>query len=192
MSEVSIYNQALSFLGQDAVMSLDPQAGRIERLGDTNYAPLRDAVLEEGAWTFATRRLVLTPVLETPGYGYGQKFLLPSTVLVVIEAGSNDFITNGPTDLDWRREEDFIVADATRVYAKCVMQITDTQKFTRTFTQALAARIAAEIAPNLTESNTKSQQMWTLYERKLAIALPVDGRQGKSDRIRGRSLTRVR
>ncbi len=192
MSEVSIFNQALSWLGQDAVLTLDPNAGRIERLGDTNYAPLRDAVLSEASWTFATRRYDLTPVVDASAYGYGQKFLLPSEILTVIEASSDAFIRNGASDLDWRLEEGHIVADVTRVFAKCIVQITDTDKFSRTFTQALAARIAAELAPFLTESNTKAQQMWALYEKKMATALPVDGRQGKSDLTRGGSLIRVR
>lgn len=189
---VSICNQALSWLGEDRILALDPDGSKKARLCYTNYAPLRDAVLEEAAWTFATRRYQLDPVQESPVYGYGNKFLIPSKVLVVIEADDNANFLNGVSNLDWRREENHIVSDAGVIYAKCIVQITDVAKFSNLFIQTLATRIAAELAPTLTESKTKTDQMWALYNLKLAKAVPIDGKQGRNDRIRSRSLSRVR
>lgn len=188
-SEVGICNQALSWLGQDSILALDPNESNIARLCFLNYTGLRDAVLEEANWTFATRRYVWDLVQETPPYGYGAKFLIPSEVLVVIEADNSALFTNGVSDLDWRREEEYIVADATLIYAKCIVRIVNPAKFSSLFTQALTARIAAELSPPITESKTKTDQMWALYKDKMSTAVPIDGKQGKSDRIRGRSFT---
>lgn len=191
-SEVSICNQALSWLGVSAIMNLDdPQ--KQAQLCKTNYAQLRDTVLEEGKWSFATRRVMYsTPVATSPDYGYANKFALASTELIVIEANDTGK-PQGDYDLDWRVEERHIVTDATKVYAKVIIQVTDVQKFSNTFRQALAARIAAELAMPLTESHKKMMDMWALYDAKLTNAMTIDGMQGRSDRIKSRSgITRRR
>jgi hypothetical protein len=185
-SEVSICNQALSWLGVSAIMSLDdPQ--KQAQLCKTNYAQLRNTVLEEGKWTFATRRVVYsTPVATGPAYGYSNKFALASDQLVVIEANDSGE-PQGDYTLDWRVEERHIVTNASKIYAKVIMQVTDVSKFTNTFRQALAARIGAELALPLTESHKKMMDMWALYDAKLTNAMTIDGMQGRSDRIKSRS-----
>lgn len=190
-SEVEICNQSLSWLGANPIIALDQ--GTLEAdLCDRNYKYLRDAVLEEAAWTFATKRFEFQPIVDTPAYGYGQKFLIPSTVLRIIEASDNANFYNGVSNLDWRREEEYIVADASVIYAKCIIQITDPNKFSNLFAQTLAARLAAELAPTITESNTKTTQMWALYDKKIKMAIPIDNSQGRNDRVRGRSLNIAR
>ncbi len=201
-SEVAICNQALSWLGGNLITSLDD--GTTEAiLCKANYDLLRNAVLEEGKWSFATKRFKLLPGPVAPVYGYSTKFPVPSEVLLVIEArddnnqgvSGNLFTTsesaNGSSRLDWRLEGDsdglFIVATTDVIFCKCIVEITDTTKFTTTFNQALAARIAADIASPLTESSAKEEKMWNKYNNSIVLALAVDGLQGKSDRIRTKS-----
>ena len=192
-SEVSICNQALSWLGGNLIISLED--GSTEAIiCKANYALLRDTVLEEGKWAFATRRYVLsTPDPEPPPWGYRTKFALDTSVLTVIEAtdidsaqagffGSNDQGANNSGDLDWRKEEQFIVCSVDRVYVKTIVRITDVNRFTPTFNQALSTRIAADIAVPLTESQIKSDKMWVKYDRAIKVAKAANGLQGKSDR----------
>jgi hypothetical protein len=199
-SEVSICNQALSWLGANLIISLD-DATVEGQLCKANYSLLRDAVIEEGKWTFATERFKLLPDTVSPVYGYSAKFRLPSTVFIVIEATVYNAATNnhqgaqganGVSDLNWRREGDFIVCNESQIYCKCIVQVIDPKKFTRMFTQALAARIAFELAVPLTESKAKEKTMGVKYLSYIDSALAVDGQQGKSDRLRGRSLNKVR
>lgn len=188
-SETSICNQALGWIGADRILSIDDGTPNANLCKD-NYVSIRDAVLEEGRWTFATKRFTLTPLLDAPEYGYGKAFLISSTVLNIIEARDDSFRANGASNLDWRREEDKILADADVIYMKCIVRVTDTTKFSALFTQAFATRMAAELSPTFTASNTKTRQLWTLYSDKIAIALALDGSQGRSDRLRARYLTR--
>jgi len=191
-SEVSICNQALSWLGANRITSLNDGTVNANLCKD-NYDSLRDVVLEEANWSFATRRVKLSPPLAAlPEYGYGYKFQLPSDVLLVVEASDNASYKNGSNDFDWRKEEDFVMADAATVYCKCIVQIIDPSKFSNLFVQALAARIAAELSPPITESNSTTERMWALYDKKINIASNRDASQGRSDRIRARNLTRVR
>ena len=191
-SEVSICNQALSWLGVSPILTLDDNT-KAAQLCKANYAQLRDTVLEEANWTFATKRFIFsTPEVPGPAYGYSNSFIVPTTVLLVLEC-NNNAEPQGNYDLNWRYEENRILTDADKVYAKCIIQITDPKKFTNTFRQALASRIAAELATPLTESSTKETKMWKLYFGKLGVASSVDGMQGSSDRLKSRSrITRAR
>lgn len=201
-SEVAICNQAISWLGGNLITSLDDETTEAI-LCKANYALLRNAVLEEGKWSFATKRFKLLPAPGTPVYGYNAQFPVPSNVLLVIEARDDNAQdvngglqtdsqgANGSSRLDWRLEGDndglFIVATTEVVFCKCIVEVTDTTKFTTTFNQALAARIAADIASPLTESTSKEEKMWNKYNNSITLALGVDGLQGKSDRLRSNS-----
>lgn len=186
--EISICNIALGYLGAGRISSFSDDTVESILCND-NYAELRDAVLEEGRWAFATRRIKPGLLVAAPEYGYSRKFQIPSDILNVIEATDDTNFVNGPSTLDWRREEQFIMADVDVIWAKCIVRITDTAKMTPMFRQALATRIAAELAPTLTEGNTKTDQMWRLYEAKVSNARTIDNMQGRNDRARGRSLT---
>jgi len=80
MSETAICNQALSWLGAGRILSLD-DGTELSDLCKDNYEPLRDAVLEEARWTFATKRYEFLPMAEEPAYGYSTQFLIPTEVL---------------------------------------------------------------------------------------------------------------
>ncbi len=144
MSEVSICKQALGWLGASRITTLDGSDTSTEALlCIDNYAPLRRAVLEEGRWTFATKRYTLAPLADKPE-AYGYQFLMPPEVLNVIEAREeNQTFRNGVSNIDWRLEQGNILADVAVLYIKAIIDITDPTKFSSMFVQALAARIAA-------------------------------------------------
>ena len=185
-SEVSICNQAIGWLGGNPITSFTDNTVEAQLCG-INYPLLRDAVLEEGKWTFATKRIKLLPSAQAPAQGYSHRFEVPSTVMTVIRCTQYADDKEFKQDLDWRLEEEFILTNVDELYAKCIVNVTDVKKFTNTFNQALAARIAADLAAPLTESTTKETRMWEKYYRNLDIALGIDGMQGRSDILRTRS-----
>lgn len=193
VSEVSICNQAISWLAGTPITSLDDDT--VEAiLCKANYELARNAVLEDRAWTFATRRFVLTPEAEKPAWGYGQQYLIPPEIIRVLEVhdADNQRLANGPSDMDWRREENRIVCNRAKIYVKALVKIEDPERFTPAFVQCLAARIAADIAIPLTESTQMQKDMWALYQVKLADAAATDGSQGRSDIMESRELIIVR
>lgn len=200
-SEVAICNQSLTWLAANTIISLDDptvEAG----LCKANYALLRDAVLNERAWTFATKRFTLTPLSEEPEYGYSKQFLIPSNVLTIIECRWDnaqggtptlrDDRANGANTLGWRREEDKILANVDVIYMKAIVQIIDTQKFSPVFTQTLATRLARDICIPLTESNKRYEQMAQMYLMAMRDAAAIDGMQGTNDMYDASQLIRVR
>ena len=171
-SEVTICNQALSWLAATPILTINDGTTNAN-LCLANYAELRDATLESAAWTFATERYQWAPLAapNVPAYGYANKFLIPSTILRVLECREDPSQPDGISNIDWRREGQHIVTDAGVIYAKCIIQVTAVNNTSALFRQALAARIAGTLAPTITESKGLADRMWNLYEQYIKLIL---------------------
>lgn len=191
VSEVTICNLALSWLAGNLIISLDDDINEA-KLCKANYELSRDSVLEAMAWTFATKRFMLTPEAEIPAWGYEKQFTIPADVITVLEATATPIKENGANDLDWRREENRIMANVDVVYIKALIRITDPTRFPPNFVQAVAARLATEIAIPLTESKELMMTMQGKYQDRLLTASATDGLQGKSDVTSPQELIGVR
>ncbi len=191
-SREAICNQAISWLGGNIITTIDDESDEAI-LCKANYSELRDAVLEEGKWTFATSRFRLVPNPAAPVSKYAYKFELPTSVLIVDKVSNTQQYSDDWPSIDYRREEDFIVCDYSVIYIKAIIKIEDMSKWTASAKQALAARIAADIAVPLTGSAKREYAMQEKYDKLVDKALAIDGMQGSSERIRSSSrIVRVR
>lgn len=197
VSEVSICNQALSWLGQSPIISLDDQNTTAE-LCRINYPQLRDALLELRPWTFAVARhksettelMQSNNCAEYTGWGEGYAHVVPNDWLLVYRVYRNITNAYGPStywdygdDANWTREGDYVVASDAVVYMYGLRRITDPGKFSLLFVQALAARLAADLALPITQNAQLHQTMEVLYENKLTDAAARDGAQGRNEQI---------
>ena len=73
VSELSIANQALGYLGANPIVSFDEPSTSAELMRD-NYPFIRDAVMTEVAWTFAVVRATSTTADRD---AWDQKFVHP-------------------------------------------------------------------------------------------------------------------
>jgi hypothetical protein len=193
VSETSIANQALSWLGQDPITSLDDRSTTAEWMNN-NYPFLRDAVLEERMWTFATVRAMSTAADLDP-FGAQYSHVMPLGWLSIFRVYRN---TSGsdPSRWNksegWRREGANILTREETVALWGVQRVTDTGQFSMLFVQALAARLAADACIPLTENRQLQADMFALYAAKLADATVRDGQQGSNELIQSDSLINAR
>jgi len=188
ISEVSICNQALSWLAGAQITSLNDDS-REANLCLANYSNLRDAVMETTSWTFALARDILTPETDTPAFGYNYQFTIPADCLRLLS------VRQGVDESDkvpWEREGNLILCDVESVYIQYIKRVTDPVQFSMAFTQALSARIAMEISVPLTESRQMQSDMAGLYDKKLSEAQNLDSQQGRAQKIRSSGLRDVR
>ena len=193
VSEVSICNIALSWLGQPAITSLDDQSTNAE-LCKLNYPHLRDVLLSERQWVFAVLRHT-SETADKPEFGEGFKHSIPPEYLRVSRVYRNveAFDPNKwRTALGWRREGEFIIAVEEIIYMWGTQQLTDTGLFSPMFTQALAARIAADLCMPITENSTLQSKMYQLYLAKLSDAAASDAVQGANEVIQANRLLDAR
>jgi hypothetical protein len=208
VSTISICNQALGWLGANSILSLTDSVQEAQ-LCKENFDELRDVVLEEREWTFAVRRLKLTPLVLKPVYGYAEQFLLPSDVIRVLNVpasrgqfGGLPFLNGGAGAdtqeglFDWRVETidagRVILANLDAIRVRVIWRVINEKLWSPMFTQALAARLAADLAMPLTNSRVMQKDMWSLYDSKLRAAATMDGMQGKSEVKRSDNLINVR
>ena len=190
VSEVSICNQGLSWLGQDSIASLEDDSDTA-KLCKANYGPLRDAVLTEVAWTFATGRLIsITADLDDWGQRY--KHAIPHDWLQVLRVYRNVSSDRKLKSDGWVREGSFILSKDATVYMWGIKRIADTSLFSPAFAQCLAARIAADICVGVTENLTLQGTMYQLYGAKLKEAAISDGIQGSNEVIESNTLIDAR
>ena len=188
MTEVAICNQALGWVGADLITAFTDDTVEA-KLCDANYAALRDAVLEDHAWTFAVQRDTLTPLSDAPDWGFSTAFQIPPDTIRLLEV---DDSTQGFGTMEWVREGDQIQADAERLFIRYTRRVTNTAKFSAAFTQALAQRIAAEFSIPLAESRELHANHWSLYKEKIADAAATDGMQGRRERTNSSRLRGAR
>jgi hypothetical protein len=172
-------------LGAEFITSFDDNTVEA-KLCKANYEPVRDTVLEEHNWTFATQWRVLVAAANPAEGEFDKEYPLPSDVLTVLVVGE-DY----EHQENWQLENNAIRTNAA---GKCqvLYRVTDPSKFSSMFIQALVARLAAEMAIPITNSRTLMETMYALYEQKISKAASRDSQQGKSRRIRSKWLNRAR
>lgn len=185
-SQVSICNQALGLLGANFITSLDDPTteGELCRL---NYDAVRDAVLSEHNWTFATKWIIIPASADPPTGEYKNEFPIPPDVLTILTVGQ-DYSHQG----DWQVESNAIRADTATCKCQVIYRQEDPTKYSAMFIQALVARLAAELATTITESQGLMRDFTELYARKVKAAIARDNQQGRSRRIRSRWLRDAR
>lgn len=184
VSETSICNQALSWVGANPISSLDESKKSAEWCRN-NYPFIRDAVLEEFMWSFARDRVVKT-VADQPVWGDGlYKFSMPLDWVQVFQVFQDEY----ETPVEWEKEGRFILAKSETVYMKGVKRIVDTGFFSALFVDALATRIAAEAAVPLAENPRREKELWVSYRDKILWAQNRDGMQGRNRKVRKGNLT---
>ena len=182
VSETSICNQALGWLGEKPINSLDEATVNAE-LCRENYPFLRDAVLAERMWTFAIARDKSTTG-DMDAWEDQWQHAIPLEWLAVYRVFRD--VSNGRRleSPGWQREGEFVLANQATIFMWGVKRITDTGKFSDMFVQCLAARIAADLCITITENQNQQGVLWQLYGAKLKEAAVRDGQQGSNETVK--------
>lgn len=187
-SEVQIANRALSMLGEARITSLSDN-NKGARAMNARFDLLRDAELMAYAWRFAVKRTQIAASTETPEWGYGKIYPLPSDCLRPIMVNGAAVNPNAVglyysatgyrgEDPAWEVIGGEIQTDlSSPLDLEYVAQITDTGAFDALFAEALAARLAADAAEELTQSNSKKEAALFTYRKTLSEARRVNAIQ---------------
>ena len=136
---------------------------------------------------------------EKPVYGAGNMFAVPANILRVIACDNpakNTSISNLPINsleqIDWVLENGNIVCNESVVYARGVRRVEDEGSFSPLFVQAFAAQLAMLLAINLTASADIQKRVSQYYAYAINQAKTRDGLQGRSRRLRSRTMLKGR
>lgn len=169
-SKTRIWNMGMAAIGDIEIEDFDA-VGESARLARLLYAELRDAVLEEFPWQFASTRLTIASQSTAPDWGWQLAYPVPADYLRLDQL-------SGDKDYDWDVEsvggKRCIVTDlGSPINIRYIYRITDTSQYSALFTQALAARIAMETGETLGKSQKVLENQARLYTNKLKLARQV-------------------
>ena len=190
---------ALTWLGEEAITSLEDDLDRA-RIMSINYIPARDATLEAHDWSFAIERFIPPLNATAPVYGASMAFDIPPNIIRVIavdnpkDTSNTDFTLpiNSREQLDWVFERRQVICNAEVIHVRGIRRIEQEGLFSPNFVQAFAAKLAFLCALSLTASSTIQANMMQLYTDFIKVAKSRDGQQGRSQRLRQRSLINSR
>lgn len=192
VSEVSISNLALSWLGANLITSLDDDTNEAH-LCKANYALARDAVLEIRNWSFALNRSSLPvaslPPEELEPHGGYTPFVIPVNFLRVTQLTQAD---RSSSAVQWYIEGRYLWAAASAIVIQYLVRVEDPQLFSPNFVHALAGLMASDLSVPITGSRDMQSLMMRMYVLKLETAGAYDGMQGKNQGLQSTRLMRVR
>ena len=170
MDSISICNLALGMLGMPAITSLD-ETNSNALLCRKFFSTLRDRVLRDHCWSFATTSHSLSVLAED---GFDPEFPvvceLPTDVIRVLRV---------VPEMPFQRHGHEIHVPAAPEKVIYIRRVEDPNLFDTTFVEALQYLLAAEIGM----ANTRDAQLIALYrqeyEKRLAIARSIDSQENR-------------
>lgn len=174
-SEVAICNLALAAIGRGAQITSLDEASQAARACKLRYPYARDAVLRAYDWNFAAKRAELPKNATAPAFEYANAYDLPADCLIVRS------VYDGEAE-KWVVEGRQILTDmGDPIFIKYTQRVEDPAQFDPLFVEALAQRIASDIAVQLSESVSRSQGLWQVYQAKLIEARRRDAQEGQPE-----------
>lgn len=167
MDSVTICNYALLMLGIPAITSLDDPNNNA-RLCRSFYPQLRDRVLRDHTWSFATAYCTLQRIEADGIPGYQFAYSLPADVLRVIRLAD---------DSEYRRIGDTLYANSGSPVLEYVRQVADPNEFDPVFVEALQYLLAAEIGMASTRDAGLISMYRQEYNQRLAVARSIDSQE---------------
>lgn len=140
-SRTEICNMALVHIGQEPILTLDEETKQ-SRLCKRLYETVRDATLRSYPWTFAIKRVILAPDLETPAFEFEHQFTLPSDCIRVVSLSVSDE--------EYVIEGNKILTNRTEIRLRYITNNTIEALFDPQFCQVLAIRLAKALCQSLT------------------------------------------
>ncbi|MBI9112831.1 hypothetical protein [Maridesulfovibrio ferrireducens] len=174
ISEVKICNLALRKLGARLIESLSDSSQEAVTC-NLFYEQVRDAVLRDHPWNFATCRCRLAKLAQGPAFGFSFQYQVPVDCLHLrqLSRADDEFVVEG----------DKILTNIDGASAIYTSKVSNPVLFDSSFVMAFSARLAAEMADDITGSSSKAREMWTLYLNAMQSARLADSSEGREDEI---------
>lgn len=176
-SKLSIYNGALSVLGERKLASLTENREPRYKLDDVWDNELIDRVLEMGQWKFAKRTVQLeaSPSV-TPSFGYQYAFDRPADFIRTIAFCYDEYFNQPITR--YENEASWWFADVDTIYVAYVSNDEqwggDLSLWPPNFTEMVEHYMAMKAAPRIAGIDVSDQTLFRLYKNWLAEAKATD------------------
>lgn len=180
-SRVSLMNRALRLIGGQTIAAGDEEALEAT-LATEVFNDIRDTVLADFSWRFATKWAQLPMLNNQPVFGTQYAYRLPTDAIRIIDVRGSGDMTAAPAVFYISGRD--VLTSVTPCYARYVSRIEDTSLYPPHFCECLIVRLAAELAPAIgPDSRDTPLQLRKLYIQSLDTARLVDAAQELPEKI---------
>ena len=168
--KIDVCNVAISRIGQTQITSLS-EDDKKARLCGVFFDHLRDALLEDNWWTFATKRQTLALLTETPDSEYNYFYQIPTDCI------TPRYVVN---QIAYQIEGDKLATDSTDdIELVYTFRETDVTKFSPQFRDLLAYKLALELVIPITKDLDMRDRIEQDYMMAKTRYSQVDKRKGR-------------
>ena len=186
-SVVDICNEAMDLLGAATITALTEDS-KEARLSNRRFETVRDQVLRAHPWNAVIERKELAQDSAAPAFGFAHQYTLPTNpyclrVLSFWNGNVDNEIAAYDSQNMFKVEGRKVLSDETTCRIIYIARITDTEQYDSLLSSTIAHKLASEVAYAITGSNSVAQQMFQLYQARLAEARSMDAAEGMPDKI---------
>ena len=171
VTEGDIMNLALSRLGQSMILDVDLSTQQNAKIVRSHYPVERDHCLRLGDWSFATKRVVLSPSPTAPAFGYDYQYDLPFDFI-----GEQFVCSIGGGDLTYEIEGRTLLCNENGVWLTYTFKNTQTDQYSPEFISLLKLALARVIAYPITLSEPISRSIYDEFEMAKVEYLSMDSK----------------
>lgn len=174
-SDISICTNALLMIGDKPIASFSestPSAIRCSNL----YPSVKAKVLRSHPWNCAIKRVVLSPLAETPEFDWGYKFTKPSDWLKTLQVGLKDCPD------EYEPEGNSILANVAALRLRYIAD-QDERLFDSMLVSAMEMSMAVVLAYATTASTSLRAELVAELKDLMKEARAVDGQDDQSDEL---------
>jgi hypothetical protein len=135
------------------------------------YEVVRDEMLRDHFWNFATRRVLLAPDAAKPAWGFPSQFTLPGDFLRIVQVGKDGEAI--PYKVEGRKI--LSSGDALRLIYICRAE--NEAEWDASFTQVMIQAMKYNLTYPVTQSTQKEQQEYQILKDMLQTARSIDGQE---------------
>jgi len=175
--KLSIYNGALTILGERKLATLTENRAPRRKLDDVWDNDMVDRVLQHGQWNFAARTVELqASTSTTPEFGYQFAFDKPDDHIRTMGVASDEYFKQPLTE--YADESLWWFADIETIYARYVSNDSqyggDFSLWAENFTEYVEHYMAQKVAPRITGLDYDSVELKRLAKHMLLQAKATD------------------
>lgn len=173
---VSICSNALMRLGAESFSSFSEgsdtgdNVARV-RLCENLWSTVRRQVLRSHSWSDATKRVIISPDVTSPEFGYNNRFLRPSDWLRTIAVSTPDGYERS---IDYKIEGGYFLCDESALYLVYLFDNTDPVTYGSSLVEVMELAMMARLAYPVTKSTSLASEITAELERLLVQARGLD------------------
>ncbi|EPG8310732.1 TPA: hypothetical protein N3Z37_002170 [Klebsiella aerogenes] len=177
-SSVSICSNALLALGAHPINSFD-EASEHARLCSNIYPTVRNDLLRKHPWNCAVKRVVLSPDVTPPAFGFSYQFPLPGDVLRILSVGDVH------DDVPYRVENGRLMANQQVIYLRYIFRNEDESTWDSALINLAEAFMSAKLAYAVTGSASLRDSLTQEAAFLLRQAKAIDGQEDPPEELGG-------